>query len=889
MARILAGLRERLRALRGQRFEAEFDEEVQFHLDQAAARNERRGMTPEDARRAARQAFGNQAVTSERVREETGVRLFQDLAHDVRHGFRGMRRRPVASAVIVLTVAVCIAANSAMFGVVYSILLRPLPFPDSDRLVQVFNAYPESGRPRASNSVPDRFDRRDFIESFEDVALYTEISYTVGAPGEGHHTFALDITPSFFSVLRATPALGRLLSEEIDDGAVPDVVVIGHKLWLADFAADPDVVGKTAFLDERPMTIVGVLPESFRFSTWDAQVFRPRFFSAEERSDAARHTGGFRMLARLVDGATVEEAQAEIDAFNEALVAGYAADLRTLVTDAGYHTVARGYLDDITRNVRGPFLLMWAGVVLLLVIGAANVVGILLVQARSRRDELAARMALGAGRQRILRQLVTESLLLTALGTGLGLFAARWALGLLGLLGLFEVYEIPRVDDVSLTPIVVVATVFAAGLLGTIAGSVPLFALRRGSALLGARRGNVGGAGGLQSLLVGGQIALAFVLVMCAGLLVTSLRNLAAVDPGFDPAGVVVHAISLPDVSYATPEAGVDYMERLVAEVTTVPGVANVGLTTHLPFSGAASRGPVVAEGAARAPGEAVILPFRSAVTPDYFLTMGMDMVAGRGFSSSDRDGAPRVAIIDRALADRLWPQGDAVGRRLWRSAEQGADEDAYTVIGIVNPIRQNALDEAIVSGAIYTSMLQHPSGFFRVAARLDGDRAVIWPALRARIDSVDEAVPLFWTDTMEGSVDGTLILRRTPMQVLTAFASLGLFLGMLGVYGVMAYSVGRRRREIGLRLAVGSTQTGIVRLLGREWLIVVGGGLVAGAIGALAATRALQGLLFETGPLDLGVAGITAACVAGAALLACVPPTRRALRVEPAVTLRDS
>ncbi len=888
MLRVLIGLRERLRALFGRGFESELDEELRFHLEEATARNVRRGMSPEAARHAARQSFGSAEVTKERVRGETGVLLLQDLAHDLRHALRGLRQRPGVAVVVILTVAICIGANGAVFSVVHSIVLKPLPFPESDRLVRIFNGYPAAGVPRGTNSVPDRYDRRDSIEAIEDVALYTESSFTLGGEDAGRHAFALHVTPSFFAVLRVAPAMGRLFDEAIEGADGPRPVVIGHELWVSQFGGDPEIIGKDVMLDGLHRPIIGVLPESFRFSTWDAQVFSPMIFTPAERSGPrARHAEGYEMIGRLMRGATVGAAQAEIDAFNQAAVSAYPADLRTLVLDAGYHTVVRSYLADLTRDVRRPFLLMWAGVLLVMVIALANVTGILLVRVRARQGEIATRMALGAGRARIFRQLVTESTVMSLLGGAVGLVLARWSLPLLGA---FEVYEIPRADDVVMGPVVIAAMVAAALLLGLIAGVVPTLLLgRRRQSLLRGHRGELTvGAPLMQRALVSGQIALAFILIMGTGLLVASLRNLTAIDPGFDATGVIVNAMSLPGHRYGTPVARLEFAQRLLTTVEQVPGVRSVAVASQLPFSGGDQRGGITAEGVVRADGEAIGVPYQTRVSAGYFDTMGIDLLAGRGFDARDALGTVPVAIVDENLAARTWPDRDPLGQRFWQGEEAGDNAEAYVVVGVARSIRQNSLSATDAAGALYIPVTQSPPGFFRLAVKLDGEQTAVWPEVHARADELDPELVLFWSDTMEGSVAASLILQRTPMQLLSAFSVIGLLLGTLGVYGVMAYSVGSRRREIGLRMAMGSTGGQVAVLIGREWSAVVGIGIGLGVVGTLASTRVIQSLLFETGPLDpqvlLGVLGV----VLAAAAIACLVPVRRAVRVDPTTALRE-
>ncbi len=869
-------------------FEAEMDEEIRFHIDKATERNVGTGMPLSEARRQALREFGGVERTKEQVRTETGVRLLQDLGKDLKQALRHLYRHPTFTFVVVCTIAVSIGINAAVFSGVHSVILRPLPFPESGELVRIFNSYPLTSAVRSGASPPDYFDRREFVGGLDDVALYSQSSFTRGGGEDrGQHTFSLWVTPSFFSVLRTTPALGRVFV--YSDGSAADrrEVVIGHKLWQTGLGQDPEVVGTDIILNGDTHTIVGVLPESFRFSNWDAQVFAPLKFSPEDRAEGTRHSDNFEMIGRLATGATAETVQSEILSLNRSLVADYSIDLRNVINDAGYTTVVRPYLADLTRDIRTPFFLMWAGALLVLVIGISNVTSLFLIRARSRSEEIASRMALGAGPFRILRQLLTESTVLAVFGGVLGLAIARWSLGLLDA---FAVYEIPRIDQVSLNGVVLAWSLGAIGVMSCIAGFVPARRLlnNRGTSLLvGHRGGTDRGTSQLYRGLVSGQIALAFMLVMGAGLLVSSLRNLTSVDPGFDAENVVVAAITLPGASYPGPESRRQFVDQFLETVSAIPGVVSVATATQIPFSGTNERGPFSAEGSNREQGEPLTIGYRTFVSSDYFETLSIDVVAGRGFLPSDDHSSVPVAVIDERLATLLWPDSDPVGRRMWREAEVGASENALTIIGVVSSVKQNSLSEDSQPGAVYFSALQQPRGFFRVLAKTEGDRGEVWGNVQKQLTALDPDLILFWNDTMEESVGSTLILQRTPMQLLSVFAVVGLLLGILGVYGVMAYAVSRRRREIGLRMAIGSTGPQVASLIGREWVIIVGVGLSLGLLATLVSTRVLQGLLFGVEALDPWVLSGTVVTVVAATLVACYVPVRHALSIDPATALK--
>ena len=887
LTRCLSAARERLNALLSRHsFEAELDEELHFHLDRATARHIERGLPRDEARREALRMLGNVESIKEAVRDETGVRPLQDFGRDVRQAFRQLFKCPGFSAVAITTIAICLAANTAVFSIVYSVLLKPLPFPESHRLVRLFNSYPNSGNPRTGSSVPEYFDRRELARTLDEVALYREESNTLGTAEGGRHAFALRVTPSFFSVLRVTPALGRVFSDEQETPGAHRVI-IGHGLWQSAFGGRRDVVGTAARLDGVAHEIVGVLPASFRFSTWDAQVFTPLAFSPRDRSVQARHRDSFQMVGRLSPGASVETAQAEIARINAARLDDYPPELRRTVTGAGFSTVVRPYLPDLTRTVRQPLVLLWLGVLLVLIIGTANIASLVLLRARARAREIAVRMALGAGRVRIVRQLVTESMVLAAVGGAIGLLLANASLRLLSA---FEVYQIPRVDDVAIDRAVVAWTTMGVVMVGATAGLTAAWSVLRRETGLGvwSRRASASGTSRAHRLLVSSQVALALVLIMTAGLLTDSLRKLLAVDPGFDEQNVTVAALILPGSRYPAAQARLDFLQRAIDAVEAVPGVHRMAAASQLPFSGSGGRTGVVPEGVLVPPGDAIALPYHTSVTSGYFDALGISLIDGRGFGAADRLGALRVVIVDEILAQRYWSGTSPVGRRLWVGANASDPADALTIVGVVESIRHDSLRENEAAGAVYVPLTQASPGFVRIAVKFEGDRGAVWSAVRKSIAALDPALVPFWTDTLESSVGASLLLQRTPMQLLSGFAVVGLFLGVLGIYGVMAHEFGRRRREIAVRLAIGGSRGDIASLLGREWVVVVGGGLVAGLAGTAASSRLIASLLYDTGPLDPRVLSGALGALILAALAACLIPVRRAMRVDPALALRE-
>lgn len=881
MRRVAFALWSRVTSLFGGRFEEELDEELQFHLDEATARHVRQGMSWEAAREAARRQLGNLGAAKEAVRDETGVRPLHDVSRDLRMAARQLIQRPAYSALVVLTIATSIAANSAVFSVVHSVLLAPLPFADPDRLVRIFNSYPAMGVQRTGSSAPEYFERRERLTSLEQIALYREESNTIGTAGVSRHAFALRVTPSFFELLGVRAIHGRVLTEQdAEPGAAP-VVVLGHDLWRTIFGGRPDAVGGFITLDGTNFRIAGVLPASFRFPTWDAQIVTPLTFGPQSREVRARHGDSFHMLARLNADATISDAENHIAALNAAAVDGYPADLHQRIAASGYTTTIRPYLADLTRDVEQPLRLLWIGGMVVLMIGIANVATLVVLRTRQRTRELAVRAALGAGRGRLARQLIVETSLLAGIGGAIGLVGAQAALRLLTA---FETYDIPRVGDVAISPTVIAwawTSVMCAALFAGVAPA--LAAVRRQQALTAGTSSRYTRASPWPlRVLVSAQIAFAMVLALTTGLLLSSLRQLEAVERGFDGTNVSVAAIILPGARYPSAQARRDLLQQVLEAIETTPGVKRAAAATQLPFSGNTTRTPFLPN----VPGAGVATPFGTTVSDGFFETMGIEVRTGRLLLPSDTHTTESVAVIDETLANRYWPDG-AVGQRFWLAAQPEAPESATTIVGVVAAIRQNSLRDTDLPGAVYLPVTQAAPGFMRLAVKHHSAERN-WPDVVARIRSVDGALTPFWTDTLAASVDASLTVQRAPTQLLGVFWAIGLLLGVCGVYGVLAWEFSSRRREIAVRVALGGNRTHIVSLIWRQWAMLVGLGLAAGSLAALGAERVVGNLMFQARVSDPGVLLLATGTLLAGAALAAVRPIRQALRVDPALTLRQ-
>ena len=882
MRRLVFALWSRVTALiGGRRFESELDEELRFHLDEATARHVRRGLSWEAAREAASQQLGNLGATKDAVRDETGVGPLQDLARDIRLAARQLARRPLFASTIVATIATCIAVNAAVFSVVYAVVLAPLPFGEPNRIVALHNSYPAAGVARTASSAPEYFDRRAGAQTLEEIALYRAESNTLSATDGSRHTFALRVTPSFFPLLQVPALLGRGFTEEDATIGSRPVVILGFTLWQSAFGGRPDIVGTRITLDGADFEVVGVLPETFRFPTWDAQVFTPLTFGPQHREIRARHSDSFHMLARLAPGATAEQAQAEIAAMNARALAAYPAELHQRISIAGYTTTVRPFGEDMTNDVRDPLFLLWMGAGMVLLIGISNVATLVVLRTRQRGHELAVRAALGANRFRLVRQLTVETSVLALIGGALGLAGAQSALRLLAA---FEVYEIPRVGAVAISGTVVLWSAGWVMLAALLSGIVPaLMATRRpGHLHVASTRTHTGGSQWPLRLLVSGQIGFAMVLALATGLLFSSLRQLESMDTGFDRDHVSVAALIIPGQRYPTPQARLALLEQILDAVRRTPGVVEAASATQLPFSGDTTRTPFVAD----VSDSATATPFGTTVSEHYFDTMGIRLIAGRRFQPSDPRTSRPVAIVAETLAQRFWPEG-AVGRRFWPSARPGTLNEAVTVVGVVRTVQQSSLRDVDLPGAVYTPVTQGSPGFFRLAVKhQDEDRR--WSEVVRHIHAVDDALTPFWTDTMADSVDASLLTQRAPTQLLAIFWAVGLLLAALGIYGVLSYEFASRHREMAVRLAIGGNRLDILTLIWRRWVILVGLGVATGALGALASAHVVGTLLFRTSLTNPAVLLGAVMTVLVAAGVATIGPVRRALGVDAALTLRQ-
>ena len=816
----------------------------------------------------------------------------ETLLQDLKFGLKVLWKSKVFTITALLTLAVTIGANTAIFSVIDTVLLRPLDLDEPDRLVIVFNAYPNAvAGDVGANASGDYFYRREKIDAFEEIAMFQYWGHTVGEPGSAERMRSMRVTPSLFSLLRLDPVIGRGFIEEEMDIGNEQKVVLTYGLWQERYAGDPDVLGKELRVNGRPYTIVGVLPEDFRFL--GAVPFRflvPIPFSEEQRGIQSLHSNSYQMIARLAPGASIERALAQLDALNETLTQQFPIpNAVQILKDAGFHTEVRNLQQYLLRDIRPTLTMLWAGVLFVLLIGCFNIANLMVARSNVRLGELATRYAIGAGRNRLTRQLLTESVLLSVLGGALGLGIGALGLRLLEVLG---TDQLPRGSEIALNGNVLLFTLALAVGAGLFFGIIPLLHVFRSDlSAVFRQEGRTGTAGRgarlLRSGLVVLQVAIAFVLLIGAGLMFMSLRSVLRVDPGFQPESVLTGFIGLPDSKYPDSDARRLFTDRLLEEVRALPGVTAASVTSQIPFGGDANSSVIVPEGYATEQGESLLAPYFTIVGSDYFEALGIPLLEGRYFDETDRSDTQPVIIIDEWLARRYWPDSSPLGKRMLRGVPGMETEgNLFTVIGVVGQIKHTGLDEQAHMGAYYQTYRQMPFGFLTLVVKTATEPTSLTEPIRKLVAGIDADLPLFGVQTLEEMIAESLQSRRTPMLLLAIFAGVALFLAAVGIYGVLAYSVTQRTRELGIRVALGSSGGRLFRMILLQGLAMLGIGLAVGAGATLALVRLIRSLLFGVVPTDPVVFGGVAVLLALVALLACMLPAQRAMRVNPVVAL---
>lgn len=882
-------LRKLLNLFRRRQLEHDMAEEIRLHREHRIEQGITSGLSRAEAERQAALQFGPTDAITEAARDERSFTWLSNLPQDLRFALRRLRRTPTFTVTALLTIALCIGANLAIFAVVDAIVLRPLPFPESDRLVTIFNSYPGAGNPRAGSTIPNYFARREALDTLEGVALFDNVGTVVGEPGSLRKIQGARVTPEFFDLLGVDLARGQVWGDDKFTYQTEGVVIISHELWQSEYAGAPDILGKVFMADGLPNTIVGVLPPGFQFLSYPTQYFAPLAFNPPERELSNRHNGlpGMIMIGRLAPGATLADAQAQLNGLN-----ARQAEVdpnRGRLAEWDFHSIIRPLHDDIVREIRPTLFMLQGGVLVLLLIGAVNLTNLLLVRSSARTREVAVRQALGARLGHLARDVWLEITLLALGGGALGLALAAIGLRLLSTLG---TNTLPLGTNIAFDSRIALIGLGSSLVLGGLLAVTPIWFLRGLSinARLQSETTHGTAAGAAQRLrhIFGmAQIALAFVLLSGAALIGVSLQRVQAQATGFNPHNILVCDIGLPWKNYRGDGNKVAFVWRMEQAMRIQPGVVAVSVNNGLPFGGWVGGGPVSVEDAVRHGTDKARTHHTTGVTPHYWQAMGIPVLSGRTASHEVlRPGATQVCMIDQAMADLYWPDGDPLGRRL----SLGPTFDpakALTIIGVVCTVKQKKLAETAPLGTVYRPFAQMPSGWFRIVVRTAVPPETMANTLRETVAQMDPGLLVYNFTTMERLIDKSLQPRRSPTILTSIFAGVALLLATVGTYGVLAYTVSQRRREIGVRMALGALPRQILqRFLGSGGRLLLGGSIL-GLLGAWAVGRALRGFLFNVAPFPPLLIGAVAMLMSAIVLLAILIPASRAAAVNPAETLR--
>ncbi|HUI41914.1 MAG TPA: ABC transporter permease [Terriglobia bacterium] len=865
------------------RFDRDLDEEMRHHLELKARAHIHDGLAPGEARYAALREFGNTLLLREEGRRMWGWDWAETLLQDLRYSLRQLRRSPGFTAVAVVTVALGIGANTLIFSVVNAAILHPLPFRDASGIMTLWVSDTAEGYSGPGTICdPDYPEWRNENPSLGQVAGFRGETANLTGAGEPVRLIGAEASASLFPLLGVSPVVGRGFSPQEEQPDRNRVVLLSNALWRSRFASDPAVVGKPVKLDGNFFTVVGVMPVGFDFPN------QSDFWTPVNLAGNC-HNASLQLVARLKPGMTLSRARSDA-----ALI------MRRQQVDQNDHrrfTLVR-LVDEVAPDIRSSLLVLLGAVGLVLLIACANVANLLLARAATRQREIAVRTALGAGRMRIVRQMLTESAMMATLGGALGLIlaeAGHSALASAAFLlprSLVSPSVTARIVAAGIDPWVLGFTLAVALLTGILFGLAPALQASRpdlNDTLKEGGRGLAAGAarGRFRDALAAAEIALALVLLAGSGLLIRSFLNLTKVDPGFRPQGVLTLNVSLPEFGYSTPAGMVAFESQAVARLASVPGVRSAGAVSGLPLGDMMIMGDYTVEGQA-APQPGAPSALKAVVGGDYFRAMGIPLVRGRFFSERDSEGSQHVVIVNESFARRYWPHQDAVGNRL----KPGFSPDSWcTIVGVVGDVRQFALAETSPPAAIYLPYAQSPIAFLMrditFVVRGESDALSVAPAARRAMQAVDPDLPVFDVASMEQLVNRSVAGPRFSTLMLASFAALALLLAAVGIYGVIAYSVTQRTHEIGVRMALGARGRDVVRQILGQGMVLAGVGIAAGLLAALALTRFLSGMLYGVRAADPFTFVAVSVTLAAIAMVATYVPARRATKVDPIIALR--
>jgi putative ABC transport system permease protein len=851
----------------------DMSEEIAQHLEDRYRELRAAGVPDADARR---------AVAAE-IDGSHRPAWFKEAAGDLRFGVRSMRKQPLFAAVVVATLALGIGANAAIFTVVDAVVLRPLPYRDADRLVVLWGNLHRPGLDEIPGSAGEFVDYRSRVNSFEQVAAYDTDGFNLTGGGEPERIEGAVVTPSLFPLLGASAALGRTFVPDEERPGRAAVIVISHSLWTRRFGADRSIAGRTVTVDRSPVQVVGVMPADFHFPDPAIEMWKPIVLDADAVGDDNRGSHGYTVLARLRTDVSLQQAEADVNALAATFKTEHPNNYRN-----GFSVKLRRLQDEIVGDSSRALFVLMGAVALVLLIACANVATLQLARSASRRKELALRTALGAKRSRLVRQLLTESLVFAAVGGVAGLLFARWAIDALVALAPTGV---PRLSEVGLDHRVVAFTATISVVTGLLFGTVPAVRASGGDLNDVLKEGGRSGApvlGRTGRLLVIAEVALSLVLLIAAGLLMRSFARIQDVPPGFDAHNLVTFRLSLPSSRYTTFRMGEAFFDELFGRLQSTPSVVRVAAINALPFSGSGGSRSFNIEGRAVTRPEDQPEEQLRIATEGYFDAMRIPLLNGRDFSSRDTLGSPRVAVVNQAFARKHFPDGRAIGARLSFSQDEPR---WYEIVGLVGNVKHRGLD-AVERAELYVSYRQPLFDSWTVrpmsiVVRTATDPAAMIAAVRRDVAAVDPEQPISDVQPMDARIDRSLTGRRFNLMLLGVFATFALTLAAIGIYAIVAYSVAQRTHEIGVRLALGAQRNDVLRLVVMQAMSMTAAGAALGLAMAVAVTHVMSSLLFGVSAVDPATFALIPLLFFPVAFAACYLPALRATRVNPIDALR--
>ena len=800
---------------------------------------------------------------------------------DVRYAIRMLARSPAFTFIAVLTLGLAIGANTAIFSVVNAVLLRPLPYPHAEQVVRVFGTQPTLAE--APTSPANFLEWKTENQVFTHIATWNGQGFNLTGTDRPERIIGARVSSDLFQLLGVQPMLGRDFSAEEDRDGGERVAILSYEFWQRRFAGDPNAIRQTITLSDQTYTIIGVMPRGFAFPSTRAQVWTPVAFNAAER--ATRDTNYIDVVARLKPGVSLEQAQANMNAITQSQAQRYPQ------TNVGVGAKVVSLQEHMVGNVRPMLVVLLAAVGFVLLIACANVANLLLARAAARHREMAIRGALGASRSRVVRLLLTESVLLAIVGGAVGLLLAIWSLDLLVSL---KPANLPRLAEIGVNRTVFLFTAAVSVFTGVLFGLAPAWQVSKSDLNEGLKESGRGSDGPrrhrIRALLVVSEVALSIVLLIGAGLMIRSFARLLAVDPGFKPDHVLTAFVSLPVAKYSKHEEQVAFFDRLLERLRNAPGVSAAGVVTDIPLFGGGSTGFDVDGRPPALPGQRAMTDYR-VISPDYFAAMGMRLVKGRVFSSRDNEAAPGVVIINETLATRFFAGEDPIGKRLDMS---GAPKDLREIVGVVADVRNYGVD-ADVKPETYVPLSQSAPGYLSsitsaltVVVRSTIDPTALGQTLREQVQALDKDQPVSEIKTMEWYLADSMAQRRFNMLLLGLFAGLALVLAAVGIYGVIAYTVTQRTHEMGIRIALGARGGDILRLVFSNAMATTTVGIVIGLGAAFGLTRLLESLLYQVTATDPVIFATIPLLLFAVAAIATYLPARRAMKVNPITALRE-